>query len=83
MIWIRVRDVRAEYARLAAAGFPVVREPAAEPWGLIEMQIEDPSASGSSWSRFPPVTLAPGPAISSTAKVTNRAACATDGLSAP
>jgi hypothetical protein len=42
MIWIRVRDVRAEYARLAAAGFPVVREPAAEPWGLIEMQIEDP-----------------------------------------
>jgi catechol 2,3-dioxygenase-like lactoylglutathione lyase family enzyme len=42
MIWIQVRDVRSEHARLAAAGVPVVREPAAEPWGLIEMWIEDP-----------------------------------------
>jgi predicted enzyme related to lactoylglutathione lyase len=42
MIWIQVRDVRAEHARLAAAGVPIVREPVAEPWGLIEMQIEDP-----------------------------------------
>jgi predicted enzyme related to lactoylglutathione lyase len=42
MIWIQVRDVHAEHVRLAAAGVPVVREPAAEPWGLIEMQIEDP-----------------------------------------
>src|SRR5215472_14801483 len=30
------------HARLAAAGVPVVREPAAEPWGLTEMHIEDP-----------------------------------------
>jgi predicted enzyme related to lactoylglutathione lyase len=42
MIWVQVRDVHAEHARLAAAGVPVVREPVAEPWGLIEMQIEDP-----------------------------------------
>ena len=42
MIWIQVRDVRAEHARLAAAGVPVIREPAPEPWGLIEMWIEDP-----------------------------------------
>jgi predicted enzyme related to lactoylglutathione lyase len=42
MIWIQVRDVHAEHARLAAAGVPVVREPVAEPWGLTEMQIEDP-----------------------------------------
>ena len=42
MIWIQVRNVRAEYARLAAAGVPVIREPAAEPWGLTEMWIEDP-----------------------------------------
>jgi predicted enzyme related to lactoylglutathione lyase len=42
MIWIQVRDVRAEYARLAAAGVPVIRAPAAEPWGLIEMWIQDP-----------------------------------------
>ena len=42
MIWIQVRDVRSERARLAAAGVPVIREPVAEPWGLTEMWIEDP-----------------------------------------
>jgi catechol 2,3-dioxygenase-like lactoylglutathione lyase family enzyme len=42
MIWLQVRDVRAEHERLAAAGVPVLREPVAEPWGLTEMWIEDP-----------------------------------------
>jgi predicted enzyme related to lactoylglutathione lyase len=42
MIWIQVRDVRAEHARLAAAGVAVIREPATEPWGLTEMWIQDP-----------------------------------------
>ena len=42
MIWIQVRDVRAEHARLTAAGVPIIREPATEPWGLTEMWIEDP-----------------------------------------
>jgi catechol 2,3-dioxygenase-like lactoylglutathione lyase family enzyme len=42
MIWLLVRDVRAEHGRLAAAGVRVRREPAVEPWGLIEMWIEDP-----------------------------------------
>jgi len=42
MIWIQVRDVRSERARLAAAGVPVIRGPIAEPWGLTEMWIEDP-----------------------------------------
>jgi catechol 2,3-dioxygenase-like lactoylglutathione lyase family enzyme len=42
MIWIQVRDVHAEHARLAAAGVPIIREPTVEPWGLIEMCIEDP-----------------------------------------
>jgi predicted enzyme related to lactoylglutathione lyase len=42
MIWIQVRDIQAEYTRLAAAGVPVIREPAEEPWGLIEMWIQDP-----------------------------------------
>jgi catechol 2,3-dioxygenase-like lactoylglutathione lyase family enzyme len=41
MIWIQVRGVHAGHARLAAAGIPIVREPVAEPWGLIEMQLED------------------------------------------
>jgi predicted enzyme related to lactoylglutathione lyase len=42
MIWLQVRDVRAEHSRLATAGVRVLREPAEEPWGLTEMQIEDP-----------------------------------------
>jgi predicted enzyme related to lactoylglutathione lyase len=42
MIWLQVRDVAAEHARLVAAGVPVTREPVTEPWGLIEMWIEDP-----------------------------------------
>ncbi len=42
MIWLQVRDVRAEHERLAAAGVRVLREPTAEPWGLIEMWIADP-----------------------------------------
>jgi catechol 2,3-dioxygenase-like lactoylglutathione lyase family enzyme len=42
MIWIQVRNVREEHARLAAAGVRVIREPVTEPWGLVEMRIEDP-----------------------------------------
>jgi predicted enzyme related to lactoylglutathione lyase len=42
MLWLQVRDVTAEHARLAAAGVPVIREPVTEPWGLIEMWIADP-----------------------------------------
>jgi hypothetical protein len=42
MIWIQVRDVHAEHARLTAAAVPIIREPATEPWGLMEMSIEGP-----------------------------------------
>jgi catechol 2,3-dioxygenase-like lactoylglutathione lyase family enzyme len=42
MIWIQVRDVRAEHRRLRAAGVSVLREPVVEPWGLVETWIEDP-----------------------------------------
>jgi predicted enzyme related to lactoylglutathione lyase len=41
-IWLQVRDVRAEHERLAAAGACILRAPVTEPWGLIEMWIEDP-----------------------------------------
>ena len=44
MIWLQVRAVHAEHDRLAAAGVRVLREPMTEPWGLIEMWIEDPDA---------------------------------------
>jgi predicted enzyme related to lactoylglutathione lyase len=42
MIWLQVRDVHAEHERLVAVGVRVLRGPATEPWGLIEMWIEDP-----------------------------------------
>jgi len=45
MIWIQVRDVHAEHARLAAAGVPIIRGPATEPWGLTEMWIQDPDGT--------------------------------------
>ena len=41
-LWLQVRDVRAEYERLRAAGVTVLREPRRESWGLVEAWIEDP-----------------------------------------
>jgi glyoxalase/bleomycin resistance protein/dioxygenase superfamily protein len=42
MIWIQIRDVDAGHARLTAAGVPIIRGPATEPWGLTEMWLQDP-----------------------------------------
>jgi catechol 2,3-dioxygenase-like lactoylglutathione lyase family enzyme len=42
MIWMQVRDVHAEHARLTAAGVSIMRGPAIQPWGLTEMWIQDP-----------------------------------------
>ena len=42
MIWMQVRDVHVEHARLATAKVTITREPATEPWGLTEMWIQDP-----------------------------------------
>jgi catechol 2,3-dioxygenase-like lactoylglutathione lyase family enzyme len=42
MIWLQVRDIKAEHRRLLRAGVRVLREPVAEPWGLTEMWLEDP-----------------------------------------
>jgi catechol 2,3-dioxygenase-like lactoylglutathione lyase family enzyme len=41
-LWLQVRDVAAEHARLSAAGVPITRPPLLEFWGLVEMWIEDP-----------------------------------------
>jgi catechol 2,3-dioxygenase-like lactoylglutathione lyase family enzyme len=41
-IWLQVRDINAEYERLAGAGVRILREPVTEPWGLTEMWIADP-----------------------------------------
>ena len=49
MIWIQVRDIHAEPARLAAAAVRIIREPATEPWGVSRCGSRTPTASGSSW----------------------------------
>ena len=41
-LWLQVRDVAAEHERLANAGVTVTQPPRREPWGLVEMWIEDP-----------------------------------------
>jgi catechol 2,3-dioxygenase-like lactoylglutathione lyase family enzyme len=41
-LWLQVRDVQHEHARLDAAGVDILRAPKLEPWGLIEMWIADP-----------------------------------------
>jgi len=42
VLWLQVRDVRAEFDRLAAAGVAVEAEPETKPWGLVEAWITDP-----------------------------------------
>jgi catechol 2,3-dioxygenase-like lactoylglutathione lyase family enzyme len=41
-LWLQVRDVDAEFARLEAAGVTVVEAPVDEPWGLREARVRDP-----------------------------------------
>jgi catechol 2,3-dioxygenase-like lactoylglutathione lyase family enzyme len=41
-LWLQVRDVDAEFARLAAAGVTTVEAPVDEPWGLREARVRDP-----------------------------------------
>jgi predicted enzyme related to lactoylglutathione lyase len=41
-LWLQVRNVATEHDRLATAGVTVTQPPRREPWGLVEMWIEDP-----------------------------------------
>ncbi len=41
-LWLQVRNVFAEYERLRALGQDIRRPPLLEPWGLLEMWLEDP-----------------------------------------
>jgi uncharacterized glyoxalase superfamily protein PhnB len=41
-MWLQVRNVARAHERLADVGVTVTRPPRREPWGLIEMWIEDP-----------------------------------------
>lgn len=41
-LWLQVRDLATEHARLLAAGVTPARPPQQMPWGLLELWIEDP-----------------------------------------
>ncbi|MER0444255.1 VOC family protein [Streptomyces sp. NPDC006711] len=41
-LWLQVADVARAHEELVERGVTVVRPPVREPWGLIEMWIEDP-----------------------------------------
>ena len=41
-LWLQVRNVAGEHERLATAGVTVTQSPRREPWGLVEMWINDP-----------------------------------------
>ena len=41
-LWLQVRDVNAEFARLQGAGVEVVEAPVDQPWGLREARFRDP-----------------------------------------
>ena len=41
-LWLQVRDLAAEHARLTAVGAAVLRAPQREPWGLDELGLADP-----------------------------------------
>jgi predicted enzyme related to lactoylglutathione lyase len=53
-LWLQVRDVAAEYARLSTAGVTIRRPPQREPWGLIEMWLEDPDGLAIALVEIPP-----------------------------
>ncbi|MBY4129435.1 VOC family protein [Rhodococcus fascians] len=41
-LWLQVRDIETATKELESAGIPIAREARTEPWGLMEMWIEDP-----------------------------------------
>ncbi|MDR7300947.1 putative enzyme related to lactoylglutathione lyase [Haloactinomyces albus] len=42
VLWLQVRDVRAEFEQLRERGVAVLAEPERKPWGLDEAWITDP-----------------------------------------
>jgi catechol 2,3-dioxygenase-like lactoylglutathione lyase family enzyme len=42
VLWLQVRDIAGTARELADRGVVVEREPAREPWGLVEMWLRDP-----------------------------------------
>lgn len=53
-LWLQVEDVAAAHEELVARDVPVLRPPVREPWGLIEMWIEDPDGHRIVLTETPP-----------------------------
>ena len=53
-LWLQVADVRAEEARLQAAGVQVVKASEHMPWGLIECWVADPEGNELRLVEVPP-----------------------------
>lgn len=45
VLWLQVRDMETTTAELERANVPIQRESQVEPWGLIEMHVEDPDGT--------------------------------------
>ncbi|MEC4019087.1 VOC family protein [Streptomyces sp. H27-D2] len=43
-LWLQVADAAAAHQELVRHGVKILRPPRKEPWGLVEMWIEDPDA---------------------------------------
>ncbi|MGW7278400.1 VOC family protein [Streptomyces sp. NPDC054844] len=44
-LWLQVENAAATHDELRAKGVEIVRPPVQEPWGLVEMWIEDPDGT--------------------------------------
>ena len=44
-LWLQVRDVQETFEELSGRGANIVREPKLEPWGLLEMWVNDPDGT--------------------------------------
>ncbi|MCW4352830.1 VOC family protein [Hoyosella sp. YIM 151337] len=53
-LWLQVREVTAAEQELRAQGVEIVREPRKEPWGLVEMWVEDPDGIPIVFVEIPP-----------------------------
>jgi predicted enzyme related to lactoylglutathione lyase len=53
-LWLQVRDAAAAHEMLSDRGVTILRAPKREPWGLIEMWVEDPDGLRIAIVEIPP-----------------------------
>jgi predicted enzyme related to lactoylglutathione lyase len=53
-LWLQVRDAASAHEMLSDRGVTILRAPKREPWGLIEMWVEDPDGLRIAIVEIPP-----------------------------